>query len=140
MPLGGVPVGVHQRFAMQRGGQRNLGGGDLVGKGMLFQQLVAVPAVGAVELGHPAVPVFQPHQIHPVLETVEGLQPAVATQTDLFQRGQYRVGCQPGKGLKGAVRRIIHGASPLDPDPPTIRHLAAGGQSGRVLRCGVLPG
>ena len=131
-------VGSHQRVPVQRRCQRDLGGRDLVGEAVLFQQLVTVPASGAVELGHAAAAIFQSHQIDAVLEAVERLQAPVAAQADLFQCRQHGVGPQLGKGLGRGVCRgwhcrgglcIAHHASPtVGLITTTIPQSAAGGE------------
>ena len=133
-----VQIRGHQRVAVQRRGQRDLGGRDLVGEAVLFKQLVTVPASGAVELGHAAAAIFQSHQIDAVLEAVERLQAPVAAQADLFQRCQHSVGTQLRKGLGRGVCRgwhcrgglcIAHHASPtVGLITTTIPQSAAGGE------------
>ena len=128
----------HQRVPVQRGCQRDLGGRDLVSEAMLFQQLVVVPATRAIELGHPAATIFQPHQIDAVLEAVERLQAPITAQADLLQCRQHGVGPQLCKGLGCGVCRgwhcrgglcIAHHASPtVGLITTTIPQSAAGGE------------
>ena len=131
-------VGSHQRVPVQRRCQRDLGGRDLVGEAVLLQQLVTVPASGAVELGYAAAAIFQSDQIDAVLEAVERLQAPITAQADLFQCRQHGVGPQLGKGLGRGVCRgwhcrgglcIAHHASPtVGLITTTIPQSAAGGE------------
>ena len=133
-------VGSHQCVPVQRRCQRDLGGRDLMGEAVLLQQLVTVPASGAVELGHAAAAIFQSHQIDAVLKAVERLQAPITAQADLFQRCQHSVGPQLRKGLGRGVCRgghcrgglcIAHHASPtVGLITATIPQSAAGGEFG----------
>ena len=84
-------------------GHGHLGGGQLGGEGVFFQDLRIAPAARAIELGDGNATVLQVHLQHPVLVGVQLQQPAVGLEAGQEQRLQHAGGVQRGVG--GVVHR-----------------------------------
>ena len=93
----------------ERGHHRHLFVGKLQGKSVFFTDLGLGPAPGSIKLDHHlsvALPgLRQMGPIDPVLEAVEGLQAAVALQTEGLQRVQDKVGGEPRERVGGDLGR-----------------------------------
>ena len=102
---------------LQRPGRndRHLGGSEFEGEAVLLQDLLVVPAAGAVELGHhdrafrARLGRFQVDLEHPVLVGVELDQPAVAAQSDGVERIEHDVRMQV------VVGRLVDAVAGLRP-------------------------
>ena len=107
------PVEMMQRAPFQHQGPDggHLGGHQLGGKGVFFQNLGVAPALGAVKLGHHEGAVFQIHLINAVFVRAERLQAAVTKQSHTGQGVQNHIG---GEGFK-SVHALLSPAGPIQP-------------------------
>ena len=81
-------------------GNGQVGGGELLGEGVLFEQLRIAPASGTIELQHQCAVRGRTDLVDPVFIGVEGEQPAIALDPEALGGRQHFIGGESREGLR----------------------------------------